>query len=84
MEVVIAVRVTSLPRSITTYCKKTNTDDSSVSFLVSDASFELPWYLKIQWVLLNVSTVTAVVITLLFYSLLTPGQYGTTNGGYTP
>nr|XP_011443096.2 protein rolling stone-like [Crassostrea gigas] len=40
--------------------------------LADDASSNLSWYLKIQWILCNVSTVTAVVITLLFYSLLTP------------
>lgn len=38
--------------------------------LADDASSDLPWYLKIQWILFNVSTVIAVIITLLFYSLL--------------
>ncbi|XP_062589233.1 protein rolling stone-like [Saccostrea cucullata] len=33
---------------------------------------DLPWFMKIQWILFNVSTVTALVITLLFYTLLTP------------
>lgn len=38
--------------------------------LADDASSDLPWYLKIQWILFNVSTLTAVAITLLYYSLL--------------
>nr|XP_022301875.1 protein rolling stone-like [Crassostrea virginica] len=33
---------------------------------------DFPWYLKTQWVLFNVSTVAALVITVLYYALLTP------------
>ncbi|KAK3101135.1 hypothetical protein FSP39_001214 [Pinctada imbricata] len=34
---------------------------------------EMTWYLKLGWILYNVSTVLSVTITLLFYTLLTPG-----------
>ncbi|XP_061179102.1 protein rolling stone-like [Saccostrea echinata] len=37
-----------------------------------ESDMEIPWYVKIQWILFNVSTVTAFVITVLFYTLLTP------------
>ena len=38
---------------------------------------DFPWYLKIQWILFNASTVAALAITVLYYALLTPGQYHT-------
>ena len=36
---------------------------------------DFPWYLKTQLVLFNVSTIAAIVITVLYYALLTPDQY---------
>lgn len=68
-------RVPSIPR--TNHSMKKRKILNSVLFLVSDASSDLPWYLKIQWILFNVSTLTAVAITLLYYSLLSLGQYET-------
>lgn len=41
---------------------------------ISEIAFGLPWYVKVYWILFNISTPIAFVITVFYYAFLVNGE----------